>query len=70
MTAVITRIRVAPDHTISGLAPPDVPPGEHEVMITITRQPNRRVSNLPVRHGRWDDSISLHREDLYIDDGR
>ena len=29
MEEIRTRIQVGPDHTITGIAPPDVPPGEH-----------------------------------------
>ena len=34
MQEVRTRIRVAADRAITGTAPPDVPPGEHEVVFT------------------------------------
>jgi hypothetical protein len=37
MTDIRARIRVDPDHRISGTAPAAVPRGEHEVTITITR---------------------------------
>jgi hypothetical protein len=39
MTQIHTRIRVGPDHRISGVAPPDVPPGEHEATITLASDP-------------------------------
>jgi len=32
MTDIRTRIRVTPDHRISGIAPSAVPPGEHEAL--------------------------------------
>jgi len=32
MTDIRTRIRVTPDHRISGIAPAAVPPGEHEAL--------------------------------------
>ncbi len=75
MTAIKARIRVADDHSISGTAPDGVPPGEHEVAITVPiahepKRPRRSVRDLPVHYGPWDDSISLRREDLYGDDGR
>jgi hypothetical protein len=77
MTQIHTHIRVGPDHRISGVAPPDVPPGEHEVTITLTPLPMRqmpmkkfRVKDLPTHDAPWDDSISLRREDMYGDDGR
>ena len=31
MTEIRTRVMVGPDRRISGIAPADVPPGEHEV---------------------------------------
>jgi hypothetical protein len=73
MNEIRTRIQVAPDRTITGVAPPDVPPGEHVATITISRQPSpekSRVADLPVHDTPWDGSISLRREDIYSDDGR
>jgi hypothetical protein len=76
MTTIHTRIRVDRDHRISGIAPPDVPPGEHEVTINLA-SPARQlptlkfnVDDLPKHDLVWDDSISLRREDMYGDDGR
>ena len=43
MTQIHTRIRVGPDHRISGIAPPEVPPGEHEVTITLATSPARET---------------------------
>jgi hypothetical protein len=74
MNEIRTRIQVAPDHTITGIAPPDVPPGEHLAIITISTPPIpeklSRVADLPVHDTPWDGSISLRREDMYGDDGR
>ena len=78
MNEVRTRIRVGSDHRISGVAPPDVPPGEHEVTITLMPSPPRkpttkrfRVEDLPKHDlGPWPDGLSLRREDIYDDDGR
>jgi hypothetical protein len=74
MNEIRTRMQVAPDHTITGIAPPDVPPGEHVAIITISapRVPEKRsrVAGLPVHDTLWDGSISLRREDMYGDDGR
>jgi hypothetical protein len=77
MTVIHTRIRVGRDHRISGVAPPDVPPGEHEATINLAPLPPRRlptqkfnVEDLPKHDLGWDDSISLRREDMYGDDGR
>lgn len=74
MANIRTRIRVDPDHRISGTAPDTVPVGEHEATITIVgiRAPRRRqrIDNLPTHDEPWDDSVSLHREDIYGNDGR
>jgi hypothetical protein len=74
MTTIRTRIRVGPDHSISGTAPPAVPPGEHEARITfaIPRHPPMRlaIADLPRHRTAWDGSISLRRSDMYSDDGR
>ena len=74
MTDIRTRIRVAPDHRISGIAPSAVPPGDHEVTISIA-QPGRpqkrtRIADLPTHDIPWDGSISLRPEDTYTDDSR
>lgn len=74
MTRIRARIRVDRDHRISGRAPTEVPPGEHQVTITLvaTDRPRRafRVADLPLHDLPWDGSISLRREDMYGDDGR
>ena len=70
MTQIRARIRVAKDHKITGLAPADVPAGEHDVVIAVPTRPRRKVADLPVHPGGWDDRISLRREDIYGDEGR
>ena len=74
MTDIRVRIRVGTDHCISGTAPGAVPPGEHEVTITIARpqgtRKRPRVADLPTHDVPWDGSVSLRREDMYGDDGR
>lgn len=74
MNEIRTRIRVGPDHTISGIAPAELPPGEHVAVVTISAPPTpekrSRVADLPIHDIPWDGSISLRRADLYGDDGR
>ena len=71
MTVVVTRIRVAPDGTISGQAPREVPPGEHQAPIRLPEPKRRQALDLPLHDcGPWDDSVSLRREDIYGPDGR
>ncbi|HEY1934206.1 MAG TPA: hypothetical protein VGG99_19535 [Acetobacteraceae bacterium] len=73
MNEIRTRVVVGPDRQISGIAPEDVPPGEHEAIIAVASGvvPKRfRLADLPVHDIPWDGSISLRREDMYGDDGR
>jgi hypothetical protein len=39
MNEICIRIQVAPNHANSGVAPPDVPPGEHIAIIRIPIPP-------------------------------
>jgi hypothetical protein len=72
MNEIRTRIQVGPDHRISGTAPAEVPPGEHEVTISVPQPSGKRfrLADLPLHDTPWDGSISLRREDVYGDDGR
>lgn len=78
MTVITAHIRVAPDHTISGVAPEGVPPGDHTVTIQLLERPPRQepvlpfdVNALPVHDfGPWPENLSLRREDIYGEDGR
>jgi hypothetical protein len=76
MNQIRTRILVDPEHRITGTAPADLPPGEHEAVITIVspRQPAIgpfNIDDLPSHDlGPWPEGLSLRREDIYGDDGR
>ena len=73
MNEIRSRIRVGPDHHISGTAPAELPPGDYEAIITVTVSPapkRFRLADLPVHDTPWDGSVSLRREDIYGDDGR
>jgi hypothetical protein len=74
MNETRTRIQVGPDHKITGVAPPDVPPGQHVATLTISTPPipekRSRIADLPVHDTPWDGSISLRREGMYGDNGR
>ena len=78
MTEIRTRVLVGPDRRISGTAPDDVPPGEHEVTITLAIPSSRQrsegpfdVDTLPTHDlGPWPEGLSLRREDMYDEDGR
>lgn len=74
MTDIRIRIRVGPDHRVSGTAPAEVPTGEHEAVVSVaTRRSTAkrlRVTDLPTHNVPWDSSIPLRREQMYGDDGR
>ena len=72
MTVIESRVAVAEGRYISGVALESVPPGEHEVAITVatTSKHRRSVRDTPVHHEPWDDSVLLRREGTYGDDGR
>jgi len=74
MNEVRARIQIGPDRTISGIAPPVVPPGEYVATISLSTPPTpeklSRVADLPIHDTPWDGTISLRREDMYGDDGR
>lgn len=74
MSTIRMRILVSPDHTVSGVAPAELPPGEHEATIKAAAPRSRgkpfRYEGFPVVDAPWDDSVSLRREDMYGDDGR
>jgi hypothetical protein len=77
MTIVTTRIRVAPDGTISGRAPASVPPGEHQADIVLgtgapaptadaeaaIRAIQDELAHLPVLDPRSPDEIMGYNED-------
>jgi hypothetical protein len=72
MTVVLTRIRVAPDVTISGQAPREVPPGEYQAPIQLPEaKPARAPLDLPLHDcGPWPKGFAVRREEIYDDDGR
>ena len=58
MTEIRTRVTVGPDRRISGTAPADVPPGEHEVTITLApsptvNAPRSRSTSTPYLFTTW-----------------
>ena len=78
MTVITARIIVAPDGTISGHAPGQVPAGEHEASITVADRLAQQlpsepfdVNDLPTHDlGPWPAGLSLRREEFYGDEGR
>lgn len=78
MNEIRTRIVVGPDHRIVGTTPVELPPGEHEVTITLAPEALRTkaahpfdLDSLPSHDmGPWPRGMSLRREDIYDDEGR
>jgi hypothetical protein len=78
MAEIRTRVLVGPDRRISGTAPAAVPPGEHEITITLAPLPTRERPEEPFDDdalpthdlGPWPEGLSLRREDIYDEDGR
>jgi hypothetical protein len=79
MNEIRTRILVGPDHQITGRVPAEVPPGEHEAIITVAvASPSTgpvpspfNVDDLPTHDlGPWPEGLSLRRGDMCGDDGR
>jgi len=51
MTVFDFRIAAAPDGTVSGRAPADVPPGEHPVPISVWKTEPQSLRRALPRHG-------------------
>ncbi|MBI3979257.1 MAG: hypothetical protein HY331_13830 [Chloroflexi bacterium] len=75
MKTIQTIATVTPDGQLIVPAPPDIPPGEHQVVLVIDerslpREP-RPLLEFPVLDlGPWPANLSLRREDMYDDWGR
>jgi hypothetical protein len=75
MHRIETKATVTPDGVLTVQLPPDVPPGEHQVVITIDERPlvenNRPPLDFPVNnYGPWPEGFTVRREEIYGDDGR
>jgi len=80
MKAIATTATVTADGKITVQLPPDIPEGEHEVVVVISEKslPKKQVTqekrpplDFPVIHvGSWPADLSLRREDMYGDEGR
>jgi hypothetical protein len=67
--------RVTRDGTLTARVPPDVPPGEHRVVLALEDGPaagdQRPPLDFPVDDwGAWPEGLSLRRKDLYGDWGQ
>ncbi len=80
MKTIETTVMVTADGKITVKLPPDIPPGEHQIVLIIDKKlmPGKSVIeekrpplNFPVINvGSWPADFSLRREDMYGDDGR
>ncbi len=78
MAVVTLRITVALDGTASSWPPPGhLLLGEHDATITVETAaltpPGSKtfmMEGFPSHNVPWDGSISLHREDMYGDEGK
>jgi hypothetical protein len=79
MRSIEATATVTPDGTLTVRVPPEVPPGEHRVVVVIDEAAPQSTSqrlerpplDFPVRdYGPWPEGLSLRREDMYGDDGR
>jgi len=72
VTTIETMATVGPDGTLTARVPPEVPPGEHRVLLTIQDEPApgeaAQPFDFPVDDlGPWPEGLSLRREDMYGD---
>lgn len=67
------RLRVPPDRRVTIELPDDIEPGELDVLLIVRQSPNQQTSRDPfplIPGVKWNDEVSLRREDMYGDDGR
>jgi hypothetical protein len=76
MKTIRAIVRIGDDRRLTMSLPPDVSPGEHNVVLVIDERPHTESASPPVidfpSHdvGPWPDGFTAGREDLYGDDGR
>jgi hypothetical protein len=66
---------VSPDHTVTLNVPPDIPVGEHRLVVVIEDYPGQGRARVPLSFSSYpvgliSDAFTFQREDLYGDDGR
>jgi hypothetical protein len=74
LRTIETTATVSTDGMLTARVPPEVPPGEHRVVLTIQDEPAPEEAepfDFPVHDvGPWPEGLSLRREDMYDDWGR
>jgi len=67
-----TTATVGPDGTLTARVPPEVPPGQHRVVVVIEEEwrgeETTELFDFPAHNvGPWPEGLSLRREDMYGD---
>ena len=75
MRTIETMVMVTDDGKITVHLPPDIPPGEHHVVMVIDEQPVKKGKRPPLDFpvmsvGSWPENLSLRSEDMYEEWGR
>jgi hypothetical protein len=75
MKTIETTAIVTPESTVTMQVPPDIPPGEHRVVLVIDEQPIVRDKRPPLKFsaypvGLLSEDLTFRREDLYDERGR
>lgn len=78
LRTIETRATVTDEGTLTIKVPPDIPPGEHRVVVLIEdatpttgAEPERPPAALKAMDWKaWPADCTFRREDLYGDDGR
>lgn len=75
MRTIETTATVTNDGKMTVQVPPDIPEGEHRVVVVIEEQPVKKEKRPPldfpvISVGSWPENLSLRREDMYDDCGR
>ena len=67
------RLTVPQDRRVTIELPDDIEPGELDVLLVVRRSPGQPAPRDPfplIPGVKWNDEVSLRREDMYGDDGR
>ena len=79
MRSIQTTMQVLPDGTVRFEASADLPPGDHQVVLTVLDHAEQArqdealrefLAQPPLDLGAWPADLSLRREDMYGDWGR
>ena len=73
MKTIETRVTVTADGKVTLQLPPDIPPGEHKIVLVIDEQSVADWKRLPLKFSAYPvglvkESFTFRREDLYGND--